>query len=192
MSNKPVTSISARNLGTTRFLIGSTPNTCNASSSSRIFRAPRSAVIAVPATPASTTAVTNGANSRIDANTKNPPNRSSAPNNTKKSAACNPGASYPNATVEIRSGNQHNFRANMNCPTNSAPYGYGGLIAATTVFPVKITIFPTSSNKDLVGKKVFSAAVLSTTTSARGLDKVHRTPNYCASQVVLWNVLLFW
>src|SRR5947209_3118816 len=167
MSNKPVTNINAKNLGTTRFLIGSTPNTCNASSSSRIFRAPKSAVIAVPATPARTTAVTNGANSRIDANTKNPPNRSNAPNNTKKSAACNPGASYPNATVEIRSGNQHNFKANMNCPTNSAPYGYGGLIAATTVFPVKITIFPTSSNKDLVGKKVFSAAVLSTTTSAR-------------------------
>src|SRR5207302_3563032 len=155
--NSPVTSINARNRGTTKFLIGSTPNTCNASSSSRIFRAPRSAVIAVPATPANTTAVTNGANSRIDANTKNPPKRSKAPNNTKKSAACNPGASYPNATVEINNGNQHNFNANMNWPTNSAPYGYGGRNAATTVLPVKITIFPTSSSRDLVGKKVFSA-----------------------------------
>src|SRR3954454_16010479 len=131
MSNNPVTNISAKNRGTTRFLTGSTPSTCNASSSSRIFLAPRSAVIAVPATPANTTAVTNGANSRIDANTKNPPNRSNAPNNTKKSAACNPGASYPNATVEIKSGNQHNFNANMNWPTNSAPYGYGGRTDAT-------------------------------------------------------------
>src|SRR5205807_8080863 len=133
MSNNPVTSINAKNLGTTRFLTGSTPNTCNASSSSRIFLAPRSAVIAVPATPANTIASTNGANSRIDANTKNPPNRSSAPNNTRKFAACNPAASYPNAIVEINNGNQHNFNANMNCPTNSPPYGYSRRTAETTI-----------------------------------------------------------
>src|SRR5436190_2717589 len=54
MSNSPVTSINAKKRGTTRFLTGSTPNTCNASSSSRILRAPKSAVIAVPATPANT------------------------------------------------------------------------------------------------------------------------------------------
>jgi hypothetical protein len=41
-------SMSARKRGTTRFLTGSTPRTCSASSSSRILRAPRSAVIAVP------------------------------------------------------------------------------------------------------------------------------------------------
>ena len=52
MSNRPVTTISARKRGTTRFLTGSTPSTCSASSSSRTLRAPRSAVIAVPATPA--------------------------------------------------------------------------------------------------------------------------------------------
>src|SRR5882757_5821348 len=45
----------------------------------------------------------------------------------------------------------------MNWPTNSAPYGYGGRSAATTVLPVRITMFPTSSSRDLVGKKVFSA-----------------------------------
>ena len=61
MLKRPVTSISARKRGTTRFLTGSTPRTCSASSSSRILRAPRSAVIAVPATPASTIAVTFGA-----------------------------------------------------------------------------------------------------------------------------------
>src|SRR6266436_596964 len=61
MSNRPVISIRERKRGTTRFLIGSTPRTWSASSSSRILRAPRSAVIAVPATPATTTAVTNGA-----------------------------------------------------------------------------------------------------------------------------------
>jgi hypothetical protein len=91
-SNMPVTSIKARNRGTTRFFTGSTPSTCNASSSSRILRAPRSAVIAVPATPASTIAVTNGANSRIDASTKKPPRRSLAPNSVRKLLACRPGA----------------------------------------------------------------------------------------------------
>src|SRR5436853_6554075 len=138
MSNNPVTNISAKNRGTTRFLTGSTPNTCSASSSSRIFLAPRSAVIAVPATPANTIASTNGANSRIEANTKNPPNRSNAPNNTKKFAACNPGATYPNAIVEINNGNQHNLNANMNCPTNSPPYGYRGRTAHPTLLPVRL------------------------------------------------------
>ena len=74
--NSPVTIISARKRGTTRFLIGSTPSTCSASSSSRILRAPRSAVIAVPPTPARMMAVTFGANSRIEASTKKPPSRS--------------------------------------------------------------------------------------------------------------------
>src|SRR3954447_26325215 len=116
MSNNPVTNINAKNRGTTKFFTGSTPNTCNASSSSRIFLAPKSAVIAVPATPANTIASTNGANSRIDANTKNAPNRSNDPNNTNKFAACNPGAPYPNATVDTNNGNQHNRIANKNCP----------------------------------------------------------------------------
>ena len=67
MSNSAVTIISARKRGTTRFLTGSTPRTCSASSSSRILRAPRSAVIAVPATPATMIEQMSGANSRIDA-----------------------------------------------------------------------------------------------------------------------------
>src|SRR3954452_7829634 len=159
MSNSPVTSISARKRGTTRFLTGSTPNTCRASSSSRILRAPRSAVIAVPATPASTIASTNGANSRIDASTKKPPNRSNAPNNTKKFAACNPGAPYPKATVETKSGNQHNFNANRNWPTNSLPYGYGGLRADMIVLPVRIIMSPTSSSRFLTGKNPRSATL---------------------------------
>ena len=92
MLNSPVTSINARKRGTTRFLIGSTPSTCSASSSSRILRAPRSAVIAVPATPASTIAVTFGPISRTAARMKNPPSRSSAPKIVRKFAACSPGA----------------------------------------------------------------------------------------------------
>src|SRR5947209_1467081 len=159
MSNNPVTNINAKNRGTTRFLIGSTPNTCKASSSSRILRAPKSAVIAVPATPANTIASTNGANSRIDANTKNPPNRSSAPNNTKKFAACNPGAPYPNATVLINNGNQHNRSANKNWLTNSPPYGYGGRSADKIVLPVKIIMSPTSSNTFFVGRNARSATL---------------------------------
>src|SRR4051794_1884777 len=157
MSNSPVTSISARKRGTTRFLTGSTPSTCNASSSSRILRAPRSAVIAVPATPASTIASTNGANSRMLASTKKPPRRSSAPNNTKKLAACRPGAPYPNATVETSKGNQHNFNAKRNWLTNSPPYGYGGRRADMIVLPVKIIMSPTSSSRFLTGKNPRSA-----------------------------------
>src|SRR3954452_12822906 len=157
--NSAVTIINAKNRGTTRFLTGSTPNTCNASSSSRIFLAPRSAVIAVPATPASTIASTNGANSRIDANTKNPPRRSNAPNNTRKFAACRPGAPYPNATVETNSGNQHSFRANRNWLTNSPPYGYGGLRADMIVLPVRIIMSPTSSSRFLTGKNPRSATL---------------------------------
>ena len=48
-------------------------------------------MIAVPATPATTTAVTKGANSRIEASTKKPPSRSRAPNSERKLAACRPG-----------------------------------------------------------------------------------------------------
>src|SRR4051812_32764466 len=159
MSNSPVTSINARNRGTTRFLTGSTPSTCNASSSSRILRAPRSAVIAVPATPANTIASTNGANSRMLASTKNPPRRSNAPNNTRKFAACSPGAPYPNATVETSSGNQQSFSAKRNWLTNSPPYGYGGLRADMIVLPVRIIMSPTSSSRFLTGKNPRSATL---------------------------------
>src|SRR3954453_19093676 len=168
MSNNPVTSINARNLGTTRFLTGSTPRTCNASSSSRILRAPKSAVIAVPATPARTIASTNGANSRILANTKNPPRRSSAPKSTRKLAACRPGAPYPNATVETRSGNQHSFSAKRNWLTNSPPYGYGGLRADMIVLPVRIIMSPTSSSRFLTGKNPRSATPRTTSPSPPG------------------------
>ena len=47
---------------------------------------------AVPATPATIIESTQGANSRIEANTKKPPSRSSAPNSVRKLAACRPGA----------------------------------------------------------------------------------------------------
>src|SRR5437660_655252 len=161
-SNRPVTIISAKNRGTTKFLTGSTPNTCNASSSSRIFLAPRSAVIAVPATPARMIAVTVGANSRIDANTKNPPNLSTDPNNLRKFPACNPGAPYPNATVETSNGNQHNRSANKNWITNSPPYGYGGRTAETSVLPVKIIMSPTCSSKFFVGRNARSATARTT------------------------------
>src|SRR6266550_696943 len=157
MLNSAVTIINARNRGTTRFLTGSTPNTCRASSSSRILRAPRSAVIAVPATPARITAVTNGANSRTDASTKKPPSRSKDPNRIRKLPACSPGAPYPNATVEINNGNQHNLSANRNWITNSPPYGYGGRSADMIVLPVKIIMSPTCSNRFLVGKNARSA-----------------------------------
>src|SRR6059058_5920324 len=162
MLNSAVTIISARKRGTTRFLTGSTPSTCSASSSSRILRAPRSAVIAVPATPARITAVTNGANSRTDASTKNPPSRSKDPNRIRKLPACSPGAPYPNATVEINNGNQHNLSANRNWITNSPPYGYGGRSADMIVLPVKIIMSPTCSNRFLVGKKARSATARTT------------------------------
>src|ERR1700720_1007518 len=45
----------------------------------------------------------------------------------------------------------------MNWPTNSAPYGNGGLTAGTILFPGGMTMLPTSSSNDLVGKNVRSA-----------------------------------
>src|SRR4051812_15608800 len=173
MSNSPVTNINAKKRGTTRFLTGSTPSTCNASSSSRILRAPRSAVIAVPATPASTIASTNGANSRMLARTKNPPKRSSAPNNTRKFAACSPGAPYPKATVLTNSGNQHSFNAKRNWLTNSPPYGYGGLRADMIVLPVKIIMSPTSSSRFLTGKNPRSATLRTKVAASPSCDPGH-------------------
>src|SRR5215210_6438183 len=162
MLNRPVTTISARKRGTTRFLIGSTPSTWSASSSSRILRAPRSAVMAVPPTPARMIAVTNGANSRIEASTKKPPSRSMAPNRTRKLPAWSPGAPYPNAIVEMVSGSQQRRSMNRNCCTNSVPYGYGGRSAETSVLPVRIIMSPTCSSRFLVGKKTRSAALRTT------------------------------
>src|SRR3954470_451764 len=162
MSKSPVTSISARKRGTTRFLTGSTPSTWSASSSSRILRAPRSAVIAVPATPARMIAVTNGANSRIEASTKKPPRRSSEPNRTRKLPAWRPGAPYPNAIVEISSGNQHSRSANRNWITNSPPYGYGGRRADMIVLPVRIIMSPTCSSRFFVGRNARSATARTT------------------------------
>ena len=78
-------------------------------------------MIAVPATPATTTAVTNGANSRTEARMKKPPRRSRAPNRVRKLAACRPGAPNPKATVEISIGNQHSWSAKMNWEMNSPP-----------------------------------------------------------------------
>src|SRR5919204_318028 len=173
MLNRPVTIISARKRGTTRFLIGSTPSTCSASSSSRILRAPRSAVIAVPATPARMIAVTNGANSRIDASTKKPPRRSIAPNRIRKLPAWRPGAPYPNATVEISSGNQQSLSANRNWFTNSPPYGYGGRIADKMVLPVRIIMSPTCSSRFLVGRNARSATAR-TTPSAPPVNRAPR------------------
>src|SRR5215207_721484 len=166
MLNRPVTTISARKRGTTRFLIGSTPSTWSASSSSRILRAPRSAVIAVPPTPAVMMAVTVGANSRIEASTKKPPSRSIAPNRTRKLPAWSPGAPYPNAIVEIVSGSQQSRSMNRNCWTNSVPYGYGGRNAETSVLPVRIIMSPTCSSRFLVGRKTLSAVARITVVDA--------------------------
>src|SRR6185436_2335552 len=173
MLKRPVTTIRARKRGTTRFLIGSTPSTWSASSSSRILRAPRSAVIAVPPTPARMIAVTNGANSRIEASTKKPPRRSIAPNRTRKLPAWSPGAPYPNAIVEIVSGSQQSRSMNRNCCTNSVPYGYGGRIADTSVLPVRIIMSPTCSSRLLVGRKIRSAAALTTKQSPPSGDEAY-------------------
>ena len=48
----------------------------------------------------------------------------------------------------------------MNCPTNSLPYGYGGRIADTSVLPVRIIMFPTSSSSPFTGAYPRSATAL--------------------------------
>src|SRR3954468_5184238 len=51
---------------------------------------------------------------------------------------------------------------NRNCWTNSVPYGYGGRSADTSVLTVRIIMSPTCSSRLLVGKKIRSAAALTT------------------------------
>src|ERR1700712_276095 len=59
-ANITETSVAASTLGTTSAWIGLIPNTRNASNSSRIVRAPRSAHMAVAPAPAITNTVTTG------------------------------------------------------------------------------------------------------------------------------------
>src|SRR3954471_218179 len=51
---------------------------------------------------------------------------------------------------------------NRNCLKNSVPYGDGGRIADTSVLPVMIIMSPTCSSRLLVGRKIRSAAALTT------------------------------
>src|SRR5215213_2879777 len=71
------------------------------------------------------------------------------------------------------SGNQHSRSAKRNCCTNSVPYGYGGLSAETIVFPVRIIMSPTCSNKFFVGRKARSANALTTWFSLLPMGDVH-------------------
>lgn len=77
--SKTATSIDASTRGTTRRWIELMPSTSIASSSSRIFRAPRSAQIADPPAPAMIRAVTIGPASRTTASTEAAPVNDCAP-----------------------------------------------------------------------------------------------------------------
>src|SRR6201997_651090 len=76
------TSVTASNLGARSARTGSTPITRNASSSSRIVRAPRSAQIAAAPDPETTRTVTNGPISFTVVTEAPVPDRSAAPNST--------------------------------------------------------------------------------------------------------------
>ena len=80
-------------------------------------------MIAVPATPATTTAVTNGANSRTEARMKKPPRRSSAPNRREEVGRLQARGAEAEGDVEIIIGNQQSWSAKRNWPMNSPPYG---------------------------------------------------------------------
>src|SRR4051795_8519713 len=77
---KTATSMQARTRGTTSRWMGSIPSTIIASSSSRIFRAPRSAAIAEPPAPAISSEVAIGPASRTTASTEAEPVNDWAPN----------------------------------------------------------------------------------------------------------------
>src|SRR5918998_6464499 len=51
---------------------------------------------------------------------------------------------------------------NRNCWTNSVPYGKGGRSAETSVLPVRIIMAPPCSSRLLGGRKIRSAAALTT------------------------------
>ena len=166
MSNRPVTSISARKRGTTRFLTGSTPSTCSASSSSRILRAPRSAVIAVPATPASTIAVTNGANSRIEASTKKPPRRSMRAEEDQEVGGLQPRRAVAEGDRRDQQRKPAQPQREQELRDELAAVGYGGRRAETIVLPVRIIMSPTSSSTFLAGRNARSATLRTTSLSS--------------------------
>ena len=104
-----VMNVIARTRGMSSDRTGSTPRTSIASSSSRILRAPRSAVTAVPTTPATTMPSMNGANSRMLANTKKEPSREGMPKMWKIAPPDRPGAPKPNPKVATAIGNQQSL-----------------------------------------------------------------------------------
>ena len=163
MSSSPVISIRARNRGTTRFLIGSTPSTCRASSSSRILRAPRSAVIAVPATPATTIAVTNGANSRTEARMKKPAEAVEGAEQGEEVGRLQARGAEPEGDRR----DQHRKPAELQREEELADElarrrGRGAGPSAVIVLPVRIIMFPTCSNRLLAGRNALSATVRTT------------------------------
>src|SRR5436305_12484741 len=96
-------------------------------------------------------------------------------NRIRKLPACRPGAPYPNAIVEMSSGNQQSLSANRNWFTNSPPYGYGGRIADKIVLPVRIIMSPTCSSRFFVGRNARSATAR-TTPSAPPVTGQRGTP----------------
>src|ERR1700760_4252881 len=124
---------SAMNRGNTSTLIRSVPNTASASSSSRIFRAPRSEQMAVPATPATTIPLIHVANSRTDAMIENAPNRSGVANVEMIDPPVIPGAPHENTAVQNNNGMNARFTHNHDCSANSEPQLNGGVTAAHAV-----------------------------------------------------------
>ena len=78
-------------------------------------------MIAVPATPATMIAVTNGANSRMPASTKNPPDAVERAEQRQEVRRLQPRRPEVTATIEIAIGNQQSWRAKMNCESSSPP-----------------------------------------------------------------------
>ena len=59
---------------------------------------------------------------------------------------------------------------------NSPPYGYGGRIAETIVFAVRIIMSPTCSNRDFAGRNALSATDLTNFSPPR--RRLRRTEDY--------------
>ena len=120
-------------------------------------------MIAVPPTPARMIAVTNGANSRIEASTKKPPRRSIAPKRIRKLPACRPGRAVAERDRRDRQREPAEPQREQELLDElGAVRDTAGGSPRRSSCPVRIIMSPTCSSRFLVGRNARSATALTT------------------------------
>ncbi len=122
-SSTGIISASATTRGRTRLRTGLIPSTSSASSSSRILRAPISAVIVEPSVPATIAVVSTGPSSRRNATGATAEIRSMAPNAEASEPPWMPIVEKPITKATTAAGPSVTRSEKMNWRTNSLPPG---------------------------------------------------------------------